>query len=367
MRIVFLTELFYPHIGGTEKRFFEIGRRLVSRGHDVRVLTVGYNRSLLREETIEGMDVCRCAYSDPYLNPRYYRSLTGILKFSTSAISKLLRNEDYDVIYMNQWPVLPSFLSTLLPDSFVQEWCEVWPGKMGLIQRLQGKFTQNHVAVSKFTERRMVDQLKIEPVSITTIPNGVDYDRYSSCPQDKKWGRIIYIGRLSPHKNIEFAIDAYSLAKSELPDLEFHIVGDGSQYSLILELAGNVEDCHVHGSLTEDEMLELLGSSWLLIQPSEREGSGLVALEAMAAGTPVLTVDRPCNALKDLSPELVAVSPLEKWAFASAIRDVYMDEEDWNEISSKSRLFASFYDWDQITDTMEGYLKERLEGGPGYD
>ena len=46
MKIAIITELFHPHVAGSEKRFFEIGRRLVKHGHEVHVFTIQHKKDL---------------------------------------------------------------------------------------------------------------------------------------------------------------------------------------------------------------------------------------------------------------------------------------------------------------------------------
>jgi len=253
MRIAVVNELFYPRVAGTEKRLFEIGRRLVKRGHEVHVFTMQYDKELKRDDVIDGIQVHRYAHSRNYTKPTYYRSLTGVSKYSFSTFFRLLFNRDFDIYYFGQWPVLHSLASRPLISAFVQEWCEVWSEKIAFLQRLHGRVIDFHVAVSDFTKRRMVEQLHIDPKKMTVIHNGVDYNKLSQGSHNKRWGRLAYVGRLLPHKNVEVAIEAYRLVKEKFPEAELHIVGDGPLLPEIKKRASRLKDCHV------DKSLDVLG------------------------------------------------------------------------------------------------------------
>jgi glycosyltransferase involved in cell wall biosynthesis len=359
MRIAIVNELFHPHVGGTEKRLLEIGRRLVKRGHEVHVFTTQYSKELRKEEVVDGIWIHRYGYSGNYVNPSHYRSLTGILRYSLGTASKLLVNHDFDIYYFGQWPILHSILSRPFVHPLVQEWCEVWLKKIASLQRLQAKMADHHVAVSSFTKKRMVERLGADPRKITVIPNGVDYGRFSQGSRDKRWGSLVYVGRLVPHKNVDIVLESYRLVKEVAPEAELHIVGDGPLLPTIKRWASQLRDCYVHGFLPEDLMADVLKRSWLFVSASGREGYGMAALEAMAAGTPVVTVDAPDNAIKDIPSGGILVVPMKAkkaslaLAMSSAIRRLLSNETEWREMSESARLYASKLDWDIIAHRVE--------------
>ena len=88
LKIAFLTEFFYPHIGGCERRFMEIGRRLATKGHEIHVFTIQYDQCLPKEETINGINVHRYAYSENYVSSDGFRSFGGIVKYSAMSDRK---------------------------------------------------------------------------------------------------------------------------------------------------------------------------------------------------------------------------------------------------------------------------------------
>ena len=360
MKIAFLIELFYPHMAGCERRFFEIGKGLVKRGHEVHVLTLQHDRNLPKEEFIEGIRVHRCACSANYILLNGSRSLNGVLKYSLAIIKKLL-GQDFDAYYSNQWPMIHSIIAKPVASPLIQEWCEVWSGptKMMLLQKTLKALCEHHVAVSEFTKSRLAALLGLDGERVSVVPNGVDYQKFRRDSEEKIWGRIVYIGRIVPHKHVEMLVDAFRRVKEKAPQAELHIIGSGPCLASIKDQASRIGNCFVHGFLPENEMLELLKSSWLFVLPSEREGSSIAALEGMAAGLPVVTCNYPNNAAKELANHKcgVAVSP-DSVSIASALLRFFNDDGMWKETSCCASRFAAGHDWDSVTNQMEHILRK---------
>lgn len=358
MRIAILTELFYPRIAGCERRYFEIGKRLVKRGHEVHIFTMRHEEKLPKDDVIEGILVHRYAHSKNYLTLNHFRSMGGVLKYSLSTIFRLIPERDFDIYYFNQWPIVHSIFAGPFLSPAIQEWCEVWLDKIVTLERIVSKVISYSVAVSDFTKRRLISFLHMPPERIMIIPNGVDYSKFSTSSYEKRQGRIVYLGRLVPHKHLDLLIEAFRQVKRNIPEAELHIIGSGPLLPSIRRQAFKLDNCFIHGLLSEEQMLDILRSSWLFVLPSEREGSGIAALEAMAAGVPVITVDYPDNATKELITKQGTgmVAQPEKGSIASNIMKICFDEDLWQKMSGNARSLAMTYDWDKVVDSFESYL-----------
>jgi glycosyltransferase involved in cell wall biosynthesis len=211
-----------------------------------------------------------------------------------------------------------------------------------------------HIAVSEFTGKRLINYLKVNPKKVAVIPNGVDFSKLHGKLSDKIHGRIVYVGRLVPHKHVELLVDAFKKIKKEVPYAELHVVGSGPLFTSLKNQASAVKDCFIHGFLREDEMQNLLKTSWVFVLPSEREGSSIVALEALAARVPVITVNSPDNAAKELAQFgcCLVTEPNSK-SIASTIIGLFNDEGIWTDMSQNALRFAEKYDWDTVAAQME--------------
>lgn len=361
LRLAFLTELFYPHIGGNERRFFEIGRRLAKKGHDVHIFTIRYDENLPKEEVVEGMTVHRYVKVKGYIMPDGGRSSGGVLKYAFATLTHMFKF-NFDVYYSNEWPILHSIFARPAISPLIQEWCEVWikPLKAIFLQNLLKRVADHHVAVSEFTKQRLISLLKIDPKEITIIPNGVDYTKYCCNDlNDKVWGRIIYVGRLVPHKHIELLLEAFRYVKEKITNAELHIIGSGPMLPKLRKRATNIRGCFFHGSLPDSEMIRLLKSAWLFVLPSEREGSGIAALEAMAAGVPVITVNFPDNATKLFARyNCCLVTKPDGESIASEILSLLHNEDLWRKMRYSAMSIAKRYDWNIISNEVENLLRK---------
>lgn len=362
MRIAILTELFFPHVGGTEFRLYEIAKRLVRRGHDVDVFTIQHSQYIPCEEEVQGIQVHRYAYSPGYVTPNGLRSVKGVLAYALSTALKTI-GTGYDVYYFGQWPLLHALLTKPLVSPCVLEWCEVWPKQIVALEKTLASLMNNHVAVSEFTKRRMTEFLHLDPNRITVIPNGVDFQRFGDSSPRKIWGRLVYVGRVAPHKGLEDLIDAFRIVKEKDSQVELLIAGSGTFLTTIKEYVKGLEGIHILGRISEAEKVELLKSSWLFAMPSSREGFPLAPLEAMAAGTPVLTVDHQDNGLKDICTygNGVVTSP-DSASIASTVLELLSNEEEWNSMRKASILYAEEHDWETVADQAEDYFRSIVNG-----
>lgn len=137
------------------------------------------------------------------------------------------------------------------------------------------------LVVSEFLKRETV-KLGIGEEKIRVVYMG-------SAPRDTKKeefgldGRIVtFIGGLVKQKGVDILLEAFK----EVPDAKLVIVGDGKERSNLERLASDIEDVHFLGY--REDLISVLEKSRVLVLPSRQEGFGLILLEAMSAGVPVV-------------------------------------------------------------------------------
>jgi glycosyltransferase involved in cell wall biosynthesis len=337
----------------------ELGKRLVQRGHEIHVYTLQYDSSLPKQELVEGIIVHRYAATENYLTSHNYRSLGGVFKYSFETFKRLI-GQDFDIYYSNQWPIFHSLFAKPIASPLIQEWCEVWQSswKIVLLQRLLKMIGDHNVAVSEFTRQRMLNFVGLDPEKIAVIPNGVDYKRFHRS-QRKKWGRIIYVGRLVPHKHVEWLLAAFHQIKPIYQEAELHIVGQGPLLSSLKNQASMMDDCFIHGYISDNQLIELLNSSWLFALPSEREGSNIAVLEAMAAGMPFVTVNSPDNAAKELVRHNCGLTadPNSR-SMAKAIQFLLDTDNTYHQMRAAALSYTKQHDWNFVTNSMDEYFQK---------
>lgn len=107
---------------------------------------------------------------------------------------------------------------------------------------------------------------------------------------------MLYVGRLSPEKNIDLVIEAYQQAKASQParDFKLVIVGDGPDR---VRLQNLVPEAIFTGMQTDEQLAQHYASADVFLFASEVETFGNVVLEALASGLPVLAYDYACAGL----------------------------------------------------------------------
>jgi teichuronic acid biosynthesis glycosyltransferase TuaC len=129
------------------------------------------------------------------------------------------------------------------------------------------------------------------------IPNGVDHDAVRLISSENGgeangWGRLVSVGNLWPSKGMDLTLRALSLLRERgTPWVDLTVVGDGPERRSLQKLArklGIADRVHFKGSLPHEETLREINRGDLFILPSWREAFGVVYLEAMACGKPVI-------------------------------------------------------------------------------
>ena len=155
-----------------------------------------------------------------------------------------------------------------------------------------------HLCVSAAVAREVDDGWGLQPA---VIPNGVDAARFAAATPDTRHGDyVLTVGGIEPRKGSIDLLDAYALLRRDLPRLRLVIAGgetlfDYRDYRAAWE--SRARDLGVApvvlGPVGHDELPALVAGAAAFAFPSTREGFGLAAMEALAAGVPVVVRDLP--------------------------------------------------------------------------
>jgi phosphatidylinositol alpha 1,6-mannosyltransferase len=146
---------------------------------------------------------------------------------------------------------------------------------------------------------------------------------------------VLYLGRLSPEKNIDTLVEA-------IGDLNLVVAGDGPLRSLVP---------HALGAVSHEEAGRLLERAAVLVAPCEREGFGLAAAEAMAYGRPVVAAAG--GGLLELVDDQtgILVEPRNASAMRAAVETLLADPELRTRLGAAGRARArDRFGWDIVID-----------------
>jgi glycosyltransferase involved in cell wall biosynthesis len=373
MRIAFVYDALYPETkGGVERRVWELARLLTKQGNQVELLVpkLWDGPAVVQREGV----VLRGVSPGLGLYRRSGRRAVVPSLRHAWGVYRALRHHDYEIVDCQ----VPAHLACLAsrmalrstPRSHqVVTWHEAWGrhwleeyGALGHVGRwVEGSVARlpaSHVAVSNDTA---VAMREVGVVPDRIIEAGVDWQTIAGVAP-RPIADVVFVGRLIPTKNLGLLLDAFRSLANSGQSVSLCVVGDGpSRVSLERRTAELGLDSQVSfvGALPDWlSVVAVVKGARLLAMPSLREGFGLVALEAAACGTPVVTVDHPRNAVRELVEHgrTGLVVPPTTHDLAEGIKTLIEDERRRVEMGERARERAIASGWGQtVSETLNVY------------
>ena len=356
--IVQISPYYPPHLGGMERVAQSLANRLAQR-HDVRVITSAPRaRGVRRREYADGVHV------------RRHRALEAAhTPLAPGAFVSLLATRRDSVLHLHcaqaLWPEMVMLSARLRRQRYIVHFhLDVdGSGRLGRLLPLYKKHVFGRVlrgagGVIALTESQAAflrETYGIAEERIFVVPNGVE-ERYFAAADRAQDGplRLLFVGRLDAQKNVARLLDAMSLLRAPV---RLCLVGDG-------ELRGELEaraarlglDVRFAGRLLGSGLVDAYRQADAFVLPSDKEGMPLAALEAMAAGLPVVATDVPGNA--DLLRGVGILTEPEPAALAAAIDSIAADPQLRAEVALRCAEAARQYSWDAVVAQIEAVYGE---------
>jgi len=366
MKIVQAHGTFFPVTGGVANYIYNLCKELVKRGHDVTVLTstFGTNKKVGVEE-LEGIKIRR-------LNHAFRLGGTPIIPSLPLELNRI----SADIIH------------THLPSPYISDLACFFSKRRGIPCVLTyhndivsngmlsnvGKF-YNATALKSLlsnVDRIIIHQprcLNYSPYlpkfkyKIEVIPCGVEVDKFRPLGIEKRENSISFLSILNKYhkyKGLDYLLKALTLVKKEIKDVKLMVGGEGELIEYYkgmvksLDLESNVE---FRGFVPQEELVEYYNRSRVFVLPSissRQEGFGIVLLEALACGTPVITTDI-VGVAKDVEANNagIIVQPNDIEALAEALVTVLRDENLSAEMGRNGRkVIEEKYTWEKVIDAV---------------
>lgn len=317
MRICILYDCLFPWtIGGAERWYRNLAERLAAEGHDVTYLTLRQ-----WDEAVPVLPGVRVVPVGPRMS--LYRAgkrrVWPPVRFGIGVFLHLLRNgRRYDRVHTASFPFFSLIAAGIVRPwagyAVSVDWHEVWTrsywqsylGRLGIvgaaIQRWCAHIPQRAFSFSQLHLERLRALGVNGPSSL--LPGEYAGGTRASLPLEP--GHVIFAGRLIPEKRVGLLVEAIALAAHQSPGLHATIFGRGPEFAAIerrvCEL-GLEQRIRLAGFVDEEEVDHAMRSAAAIIQPSEREGYGMVVVEASAAGIPAVVIAGEDNAAVELVEE----------------------------------------------------------------
>jgi len=234
--------------------------------------------------------------------------------------------------------------------------------------------TDRVIAVSNSLRRTVVEEYGADDDKITVIPNGVDVTRFAPMPQPEARDRlrlqgeaptVLYVGAITTSKGIDYLLRAFKLLLSGRSEpVQLILLGDGDYDHRARLLASELEiadSVTFAGKRPNEEIPLWMNACDLLVLPSLREGFGVVLVEAMACGKPLVAT--ACGGPEDIvTPQTgILVPPANEAALAQALRDTLSDGTRFLPPVIRQRALDN-YAYDTIAPQILSLYKQALQG-----
>ena len=345
--------------GGVQSHVRSLGSALRERGHEVSVLAP-YRAAPPSEA--EAMRVGR-AFGVP-ANGSVAPLAFGPL--AATAVRRALRALEPDIVHLHE-PLIPSLSLLALWNAeapAVGTFHAAAEHSLGyklaapILQRAAGKLAVR-TAVSDAARDLVARYI---PGDYALTPNGVDVRRFAAVEPhvDGSPMKVLFLGRIERRKGLEVLIQAMTRLRDL--DVELVVGGSGPEERSSRALAERLQvRARFLGRVADDDVPALYRGADVYCAPGLRgESFGIVLVEAMAAGAPVVCSDLPgFRAVASGAAELVV--PGDAGALADALRIVLTDDAKRAEMRKTSTVIAGSYDWSRLVVGVEAIYERALD------
>ncbi len=376
MKIALVSPYDFTYPGGVTLHISYLERYFTRMGHEVRVIApaskvvssfgdrfipIGRPRPIPTSGAIARVTI------SPWLSPR---------------VKAVLNQENFDIIHLHE-PLMPMLCTTVLRLSQT--------ANIGTFHACHGRPGYNFAKpIGKWILRRWFRKLdgKIAvskpamefahghfPGYYNIIPNGVDLDHFSPdvSPIDEFCDgkvNILFVGRLEKRKGLNYLLEAFKQVKQEISNSRLIIVGPGTRLRRKYKrqvMRSGLKDVVFVGYVAYDELPRYYKTADVFCAPATgRESFGIILLEAMAVGKPIVASNIEGYAsVVTHGVDGLLVPPEDKEMLAQALISLLTDQSLRQEMGAKGRVKALEYSWEHVAQNVFNYYV-RVLGEPPW-
>lgn len=389
MKIAYL----HPHFaaaGGAGRFVLQTAAGLAQRGNAVHIVTIATSP---RTADAAAAGVCFHEIGGPLSSKLgFWLNFRGGCRRVLRVLDKIAPDILFPQVFPANWwgfyakkrrPLLPCVAFCHEPSAFVhsRDWLNALPpGVMRFLAKSAnpilrpidvalGRRADYVLTNSRYTTAYAQRVYGYAADRITNLDLGVDHARFVPAPAAGRPARVVTIAKLTRFKNIDVIIRAIArLVANGLSDIELHIIGEGDARPGLESLAKSLEIADrvvFRGAVSDEEVVAALRQSRAFVLASVDEPFGLVAVEAMACGTPAVVVGRGGPAESVLDNESgFHVPPHDYEALAARLTVLLRDDGELARLSHGAVRRAAQYDWERTTDALASAFA-RISSKPG--
>src|SRR5437660_6958385 len=365
MKIGLVSAYDYAHPGGVTEHVRHLAAGLRRRGHDVTVLAPCSDKELAEADH----DFIRVGRPFPIPMHGSVARITVSLHL-TNRIKHYVRDGGFDVIHYHE-PLMPVLPVTALRFSqtvnvgtfhaFARSNVGYYYGKPLLkryVRRLNARIAVS-VPAKEFVEHYFPGEYRV-------VPNGIDVQRFRNQPPLPEFAdgkcNILFVGRLEYRKGLGYLLRAFAQLKRSYPAIRLIIVGDGP----LRRWYGNfiarkqLEDVVTAGYVSSDELPRYYASADIFCSPATGDESfGIVLLEAMASGKPIVATDiAGFRHVLTKRREGLLVEPKNKRQLATVLEALINGPTLRRDLGVAGLRTVQQYDWERVIDQVQDVYRQ---------
>lgn len=366
MKIALVSPYDFAYPGGVTAHIQQLAEHFIGAGHLAKILAPCSGEP----EPINGVEVLRCGRPVPVPTAGSVARIS-LSVWQERRIKSLLRNEAFDVVHIHEpfaavVPLVAAHVSHSLTVGTFHAFSErtrlYRVGKYVLgrtARRLDGRIAVSQAALG-YVRRHF-------PGDYTVIPNGIDVDRFAAPvpppPEFQDGARhIVFVGRMEKRKGLRYLLAAYSELKWDYPDLRLIVVGPGEPDtdSQRIMAERSLTDVVFAGRVSAEALPGYYQAADIFCTPATgRESFGIVLLEAMAAGTPIVASDiAGYSGVVTHGREGLLTPPRDEKALAGAIRVLLDDPAERRRMGETGRAEVEAYRWERVAGRVLDFYRE---------
>jgi glycosyltransferase involved in cell wall biosynthesis len=215
-------------------------------------------------------------------------------------------------------------------------------------------------APSEYVRQKVMQRFGIRNVTVT--PNGVDHSLFhpgaKQAHVDLPSGYILFVGTLEPRKNLNLLLNTWNEIQDQFRDTWLLIVGVSGSVFKTIHVTQERERVRFLGYVDDEILAGLYANAMLFVLPSQDEGFGLPALEAMASGTPVIVSDG--GALPEVVAEAGVTFCLSNpQGLANRLKECLSNPNLRAELMERGLEHAGKFSWQRTAEIVWKDLHER--------
>ncbi len=366
MKILIVSDLFYPHTGGVPEHMLYLWKTLKNFGHDAKVLAPSYGKN----HPYVDKDIIRMGRAIKVPKNRSFTVLTfGIM--IPWKLRRFLVKENFDVVHIHGpvAPVLPYFaLKYSKAKNFITFHSAheesfgyvLWePVLEQYFRKIDGMIAVSEVARDSVS--------RYFPGNYRIIPNGIDTNRFhpdvKPIPELEKYSpKVLFVGRFEPRKGLKYLLQAFPAVINEFPQAKLIVVGRGFLERYYRRYVEEHIKEHVifAGQVSPEDLPRYYATCDIYCSPATgAESFGIVLLEAMATAKPIIASDIPGyrTVLED-GKEGLFFKTCDPASLAEKVINLLKDKKRMHKMGENGRKKALQYDWKIVTKLVLKFYEE---------